>query len=516
MILRRKSTWLFMASLLATVILTSYTDPLAAENPALVRALQIRAAEYHPDSTVDLYVASIGGDGEPIRNIDRPNWSITDTSHSTNYEISSLKAFPDSGKGRTTLVAIDTSGSMAKGIPTINAALRDWSSRLRENIDFMALGTVADDWEMLQDLTTEPSAIETSLEKYSTQPSATTALFEAIHLGVEFLSRKSPTEFPIRRSLLVISDGLNEKLGRTADECITAARAARIEINSLIYLPSRSAKALRAKGELEKISRDSGGVTFTVTNAEDLRSALAEISRRQDSETVATVKIDPIVNAVTKLELNANYGTLSQKVSLQVPASNFTQGTSATSRMDWLSGTSTPKKVGLGIAILAMMVGAWFLRRRGGDQPLDTKDGSPASAPVIPAANIQPADPEPSEKLKAGAHRRNRTQFRSALSNDYPVSALIVVDGLERGRSFPLSSSDAVIGRADSCDIVIPDDSVSGRHCKIIYASGVNPSVIDLNSTNGTFIDGRRVNQDPVQVNKGSQIRIGTVILRVE
>ncbi|MBS0203654.1 MAG: FHA domain-containing protein [Planctomycetes bacterium] len=46
-----------------------------------------------------------------------------------------------------------------------------------------------------------------------------------------------------------------------------------------------------------------------------------------------------------------------------------------------------------------------------------------------------------------------------------------------------------VIGRAPDCDVVVPHKSVSSRHCQLDFLRG-HWQMIDLDSRNGTFVDG--------------------------
>ena len=49
-----------------------------------------------------------------------------------------------------------------------------------------------------------------------------------------------------------------------------------------------------------------------------------------------------------------------------------------------------------------------------------------------------------------------------------------------------------VLGRADDCDVVLGEPTVSKRHAEVTQAMG-NYLLSDLNSHNGTFIDGNRL-----------------------
>ena len=73
-----------------------------------------------------------------------------------------------------------------------------------------------------------------------------------------------------------------------------------------------------------------------------------------------------------------------------------------------------------------------------------------------------------------------------------------------------------VIGRTAGCDIVIPESRVSRRHAIIRRtAAGVDEfELVDLDSTNGTFVDGERVTQMVLQ--RGHKVAIGGRILKFE
>ena len=64
-----------------------------------------------------------------------------------------------------------------------------------------------------------------------------------------------------------------------------------------------------------------------------------------------------------------------------------------------------------------------------------------------------------------------------------------------------------VIGRTETCDIVIQDRNVSRRHCKLFLDSMGNLVLQDLNSHNGTYVDGERVIRSILT--EGSGVRIG-------
>lgn len=77
-------------------------------------------------------------------------------------------------------------------------------------------------------------------------------------------------------------------------------------------------------------------------------------------------------------------------------------------------------------------------------------------------------------------------------------------------RVWPLSKETVVIGRGDWCDVMIPDPGVSRRHAEI-RREGDEWVVLDLGSTNGTEINGKRVNRHRLAV--GDRLVIGETTL---
>ena len=94
------------------------------------------------------------------------------------------------------------------------------------------------------------------------------------------------------------------------------------------------------------------------------------------------------------------------------------------------------------------------------------------------------------------------------------VPSFVVIEPRERrGQTFTLSNA-LTVGRVDDNDIVITDDSfVSSHHARI----EIRPDsvwVLDLKSTNGTFVNGQRVT-DARSVRKGDRIQVGGTVLEM-
>ncbi|MGY1807566.1 FhaA domain-containing protein [Blastococcus sp. SYSU D00669] len=88
------------------------------------------------------------------------------------------------------------------------------------------------------------------------------------------------------------------------------------------------------------------------------------------------------------------------------------------------------------------------------------------------------------------------------------VQHVLVVDG--PGTRHTLTSGRNVIGRGTEADIRLPDTGVSRKHVDVVLDNGTAVAE-DLGSTNGTLVNGRRINRQPLA--DGDVIRIGHSVL---
>ncbi len=79
---------------------------------------------------------------------------------------------------------------------------------------------------------------------------------------------------------------------------------------------------------------------------------------------------------------------------------------------------------------------------------------------------------------------------------------------------YQFNKPEITIGRVQGNDIVLPKGNVSKRHSKIVFRDG-KFIVVDLKSTNGTFVNGHKI-AAPQVLNKNDKIFIGDFILEVQ
>ena len=92
-------------------------------------------------------------------------------------------------------------------------------------------------------------------------------------------------------------------------------------------------------------------------------------------------------------------------------------------------------------------------------------------------------------------------------------ASLVVVNGAAPGRVFPLTHGDSLIGRGVAAHVALDDKSVSQRHARIV-AKGNGHILVDLGSTNGTFLNGRRLPEEgSAELEEGDTVQLANAVL---
>jgi len=136
--------------------------------------------------------------------------------------------------------------------------------------------------------------------------------------------------------------------------------------------------------------------------------------------------------------------------------------------------------------------------RDAGEEPLPGPAASDPGHTVIygpGAAAEMVAAAEPLEARSPRAHR-----------------AVLLMDG----RRLLVGQEGATLGRSRECDVVIDDPNVSRQHAEVRPDGGGDGwLLVDLGSTNGTILDGRRIDA-AMRLTPGDEIEIGTSTITFE
>jgi len=134
---------------------------------------------------------------------------------------------------------------------------------------------------------------------------------------------------------------------------------------------------------------------------------------------------------------------------------------------------------------------------------LELKSEKVPTGPVLPAPTGAPA-PVAAPSVAAAAPRRGKGAG---------PALQVVVAGPYEAEIFPLDD-EVTVGRAPGCGVVLTDDTfVSQVHARV-FRRNRDVLVEDLGSTNGTFVNGDRIDTI-TRIRKGDTVKFGETVMRV-
>lgn len=139
-------------------------------------------------------------------------------------------------------------------------------------------------------------------------------------------------------------------------------------------------------------------------------------------------------------------------------------------------------------------------RVRVGTTVLEFEAGAEAVDALLRSGLIETLTPERSEEEDPSAGFHETKIY------------LDVIEGEDQDRSYEFSRERVVLGRGDA-NVVLKDAKVSRRHAEIELIGGYTPVLRDLTSANGTYVNGKRV-EESVELKDGDRVRVGDTVIK--
>jgi pSer/pThr/pTyr-binding forkhead associated (FHA) protein len=107
----------------------------------------------------------------------------------------------------------------------------------------------------------------------------------------------------------------------------------------------------------------------------------------------------------------------------------------------------------------------------------------------------------------------DKRKYSMPNENNTPILPILIAEaGPDRGREITVPEGEISLGRSSQNDVCLVDPILSRHHCRISFHGGVL-SVEDLDSANGTLVNGEEVKT--AQLHDGDTVTIGDTVLRV-
>ena len=115
--------------------------------------------------------------------------------------------------------------------------------------------------------------------------------------------------------------------------------------------------------------------------------------------------------------------------------------------------------------------------------------------------------------VPAGVGDRKTVLLGNVVPKGSLVGWLVAMDGEHKGEDFRIRDGQTTIGSSSDADIVLRDQTISAKHASVRCKDG-RFLLTDLDSTNGTFLNGGQHTIAREQLNDNDLIRLGAVTLK--
>lgn len=502
---------------------------------------------------VDVVFSLVGADGNPI------TAKPADLKlYSQGKEIgtaTSIRSFEATGNGLTAILALDASGSM-RGAPinAIHATISKFVQQARSQ-DKVAVVTFADDARTDVPFGASKSMLTQELD--TVQPRGKlTRLYDALLQTMDQFS----SSLPMRRLLIVISDGHDEGSGHALVDVIAKAKSLGVVIDCIGLNRDNGAYL----NTLQQMADQTGGSYRHALNAQDLDTYVSQGIQATRVTPVASFKTShlPADQTLHSVQLRWVPHNLSATVFIRTPKSNAIQNfwlwglgacflagvillsiswfgartgakrEAASSPVVAQPAPQFPQQPGAGAYMPAPVPSAGLPATFGqpvvpGSRTPTVPESGPASAPVLPpfpysaSSEIKPmATRVEAAPVLDPEERAERTRTKLAVYFEAPDAGpfgkLAVRNGPLAGQVFEITSRTFRIGAMTGNELILPDDpTVSGHHARLFWEGSIL-KIEDQNSLNGTYINGMKLTSGRHLLRPGDEIQLGQTKLVLE
>ncbi len=258
---------------------------LAALLIALSLGTVTRAGQDQPPPTfktgVDLVSVSVvvkNQKGRPVTGLSRKDFELFDSGR-----LKDIADFRAEASSVSVAVLLDTSGSMhiSGKWNAARDAVTKLAGELEDGRDHIALFAFDNELHIVQPFTTSPSKVIAALNRV--QPWGSTAMFDA----VSETGKRLAVEGGMRRAIVVVTDGLDNRSHLDATDVSAAASAIDVPVYSFVVsspldhlndtVASESGALTQSRGTLDDLSRWTGGASFESGTPIETESAVKQI-----------------------------------------------------------------------------------------------------------------------------------------------------------------------------------------------------------------------------------------------
>lgn len=500
----RKKLYLLVMCILVTSLSSPIVKASAVQNKEAVKEDCSIVSTSTVDDQIYLFVKS------PKAEMEKVNYQIG-TSLCDQTKAEPVNTLDPAMK---TLVLIDNSFSISKANRSkIKSMLLELISEKKDN-ELVRIATFNDKVQYLTDYISDYTELKKVIQclQYKDQETYLTDVLYSI-LDTDFKEKQESYN-----RIIIISDGVDNKaLGYTKDELYTKVQEKSIPVYTFGCSDGNNNEQLK---NLFAISRFSKAKYFEMNQIKDTGKPVAELSKdRQIVRLCVTPKADLMDGSTKNSKLTFTVAgkeySLTEDVQMPFKVKAEPKSTEVTSVVE--KEVEEPEKVdhpyiyiiavgGVAIVVIIGTVIFMLLKRRKNQRAFEAVSNE--GVPEYEEDDFE----EPTEVAVPDEEKTCR------IWNEPMRKTLILTDLNSPAKTFQVPLIDSVIvGRSSrNANLVIDyDRSISAKHCEIQVRPGNKMYMIDLGSSNGTFVNGNRVLTE-VEIASGMIIKLGRVEFKLE
>ncbi len=213
---------------------------------------------------VEVYASVSDGHGKPVRGLNAEHFDIVEDGKPQRIAL-----FEPQTAALTMALLIDTTGSMTRRLPHVKNAVARLLGDMKHE-DTVGLFSFTNQLTMLHPFSRDRSAALRRL--FEARAAGRTALYDSLVQLARAMSSMSG-----KKAILLFTDGDDNASLLPIDAVLTTTRQVGIPVYTIAQDPSPANSTLSRR--LQDLSRNTGGIAFTVSTSNDVARAFGEITR---------------------------------------------------------------------------------------------------------------------------------------------------------------------------------------------------------------------------------------------
>jgi hypothetical protein len=321
-------------------------------------------------------------------------------------------------------------------------------------------------------------------------------LYKSIFESLEYMQNQK--DLPSNKLFIVLSVARNNSTSSVSSaECIAKARDMGIPVYAVTYMASDT---VYSSGMISRICSKTGGKNIQCRSTVEIINAITDFINSPVPQSMQEAAYDLLFSVFTdklpssSVKLDVNYKGSRQIFTVSDPNAGS------------LIPEDFKKYLWISIGILGGLVIIMLLVNAAGKKGKNKNDDETEEAvPVAPAA--------PTKEVSTSAPTERIQVQTSPVIPVKPSGPVVLVSLNGRTNTFPLLTTETKIGRLETNDIAINEQTVTKNHAVIRIDKG-KIEIEDLGSTNGTFVNGERIRRSVLK--HGDRIKLGLVELTLK